>query len=154
MTNPAASAPFLRKQRDFPGDDVKSFAVQVNKAYIDTSNAVNARTIGTFVQGVPIISGESWYVYGETRKQQTLRQVYAVTGAGSIAHNINVSTIGGFTRIYGTVTDGTNWCPVPYVDTSAASNQISLYVSASNIVITSPTVTITSGFIVLEWLGQ
>ena len=149
-------APYLRQQRDFPSDDPQKLTVEVDKAYIDIATKVNSRTIGIFATNFPIVTGEQWFLTGEPNKQQTLRQLYTFTAAGNITHGINVSQIAGFTKIYGTFTDGTNWYPLPYVDVTAANNQVNVYVSSTNIVITagggSPP-TINSGFVILEWLA-
>jgi hypothetical protein len=136
-------------------------SVEMSKSYIDIANAVNERTIGVFAT-VPSVTGNSWFIgkmspTSNSLRQQTVRQVFLFTSAGSIAHGINTAQIGGFVAIYGTFTDGTNFYPLPYVDVNAANNQVNVYVSPTNIVITagggSPP-TISSGFVVLEWLSQ
>jgi len=149
--------PYLRQQRQFPYDDLRELANQVDQAYIDIAQKVNSRVIGIFASGNQIVTGEQWYLFGQPTKQQTIRQIYSFTAAGSIAHGINFSTITTFPRIFGGFTDGTNWYPLPYVDVIAANNQVNLYLTPTNIVITagggSPP-SITSGVVVLEWLSQ
>jgi hypothetical protein len=159
MTNPAQvtqRTPYLRVQRNFPQES-QALSVEINKSYVDVATAVNNRTIGIFPVNAPVVTGETWFINGESGRQQTLRQLYTFTSAGSIAHGIVVANISGFTRIYGTFTDGTNWYPLPYVDVTAANNQVNVYVSPTSIVITagggSPP-SITSGYCVLEWLAQ
>lgn len=144
---------YLRTSREFP-EELKNLTIELSKAYIDTANAINVRTIGIFPVNRAAITGEGWYL--NTQKQQTLRQVYQFTAAGSIAHGINTTQIAGFTRIYGTFTDGTNWYPLPYVDSVLATNQIMLVVTPTNIVITAGAgaPAIVSGFIVLEYLSN
>lgn len=150
-------APYLRQQRGFPNDNIQALTVEIDKAYVDTALAVNARTIGLFPDNVPIVTGEQWFLNGQAQKQQTLRRVYEITGAGSYAHGIDVPNISAFTRIYGTFTNGTNWYPLPYVDVVAANNQVNVIVTPTNIVVAAgggggqPAVT--SGFVVLEWLS-
>lgn len=151
--------PFLRVQRAFP-QDPQALTVEVNKSYVDIANAVNNRTIGIFPVNAPVANGETWFVNGETGKQQVLRQVYQFTSFSSpqsIAHGINLSQISAFTRIYGTAYDGTSYYPLPYVDVSDADNQINIVVGTTDITITagsgSPP-SITSGFVVLEWLSN
>lgn len=154
-TNVVNQIAYLRTSREFP-TDIGDLTVEINKSYVDTANAINSRTIGIFPVNRPAITGESWF-YRANQKQQTLRQLYTFTSAGSIDHGINVSQIGGFTRIYGTFTNGSSWYPLPYVDSTAANNQVSISVTSTQIVITagggSPP-TITSGFVILEWLSQ
>jgi hypothetical protein len=148
------SVPFLRTQRNFP-EEIKQLTVECDKAYVDTANAVNARTIGVFPSNVPAITGESWFVVKNAR-QQSLRKAFTFTGAGNIPHGISFIGNGGFTRIYGTFTDGTNWYPLPYVDIALLANQINVKITPTNIVITAGATapTIVSGFFVLEWLAQ
>lgn len=148
-------SPYLRTSRDFP-EESHQLSVELERAYIDIAARVNDRTIGIFPVNRPCITGDSWYIQGQLRNQ-TLRQVYLVSGAGNIAHGINTSNIVGFTKIYGTFTDGSIWYPLPYVDVTAANNQVNIVVNSTNIVITagggSPP-TISSGYVVLEWLSQ
>lgn len=154
MSSQFQQSPYLRDQRQFPNDDVKALSNQMDHTYIDIASKVNARTIGTYATNFPIVSGEQWYITGGNTKQQTLRRLYVVTGAGNIAHGIDTAAISGFTRIYGTFTDSTSWYPIPYVDTTAFANQVSINVTPTNIVITKGAgVTITSGWVVLEWLS-
>jgi hypothetical protein len=149
-------APFLREQRQFPNDDLRELSNQTDHAYIDIAQKVNARTIGTFATSFQVITGEKWYLTGGNTAQQTLRQIYQFTSAGSVAHGLNFSTITAFTRIYGTIFDGTNYYPLPYVDVVAANNQINVVVTPTNIVITAgggAPPTIVSGIVVIEWLS-
>jgi hypothetical protein len=152
ILNPVA---FLRTSRNFPLD-AQPLAVEVNKSYVDIANAVNSRTIGLFSTTRPAITGEEWF-YFQNQKQQTFRQLYTFTAAGSIAHGINFANIAGFSRIYGTFTNGTNWYPLPYVDVVSATNQVNVIVTPTNIVITAgggAPPAITNGFVVLEWLSN
>jgi hypothetical protein len=155
-------SPYLKTQWQFPYEDLRGLSNQVDIAYIDISSKVNARTIGTFSVNFPLVTGERWYTATPTNPQsnqplQTLRQVYYFTSAGNIAHGINFAGINGFTRIYGTFYDGSIYYPLPYVDVTAANNQVNVVVNSTNIVITagagSPP-TIVSGYVVLEWLSQ
>jgi hypothetical protein len=148
------NVPFLRTSREFP-DEVKELSLQVNKSYVDTANAVNTRIIGLYAVNKAVITGSSWFV-SNNQRQQTLRQVYNITGAGNIAHGIDTTKISGFTSISGVFSDGTVWYPLPYVASSGAGNQVSVRVTSTNIVITggggAPTVS--SGWVVLEWMAQ
>lgn len=156
MTQPVQQSPYLRTQRSFPAENTQVLSVEVDRAYIDIAQKVNSRTVGTFPLNTPIVTGERWLLTGQPNSQQTLRQIYTFTAAGSIAHGITTTQIGGFTKIYGTFTDGTNWYPLPYVDVANANNQVNVYVSPTNIVITAGAgapPAITSGIVVLEWLA-
>lgn len=156
MTTSTQQSPYLPKQRNFPNDSSQALGVELDKAYIDIALRVNDRTIGTFGIVAPVITGEQWYLKGQSRKQQTLRQVYIFTSATSIPHGVNTNQISGFTRIYGTFTDGEIWYPLPYVDVVDVTNQINIMVTNDNIVISAGAGSppdIMTGFVVLEWLS-
>jgi hypothetical protein len=148
---------YLRTTREFP-QDAQSLATELNKAYIDTANVVNSRTIGIFPVNQPAISGETWFTAGTNQKQQGLRRVYPFTAATlTQAHGIIISQISGFVRIWGTFVDaGGVWYPLPFVSTVAAANQVSVQVNATNIVITvgAGAPAPVSGFVILEWLSN
>jgi hypothetical protein len=156
ISNEPIKSPFLRTSRDFP-EELKQLCIEVNKAYIDIANNVNARTIGAFPSNRSITTGETWYIY-RNQKQTGIRQVYPFTSTSpiTIPHGINVALISAFIRIFGTATDGTNWYPLPYVDVVDATNQINVIVTPTDIEITAGAgaPAITSGTIVLEWLAN
>lgn len=157
MTTNLQTGPYLQGQRNFPRNDLGELTNQIDITYIDIAQKVNDRTIGLFSLNFPSITGESWYLQGQPRKQQTLRQVYAFSSAGSIPLGINLAQIAGFTKIYGTFTDGTNWYPLPYVDVLSSTNQVNIIITPTDIVITAGAgapPAITSGFVILEWLSS
>lgn len=155
MTNPINHSPYLRTTREFP-EDIKQLTVEVNKSYLDVADAVNKRTIGLYPVSKPAITGNLWYSFDNTRKP-SLRQIYNVTGTGTIQHLINFQNVFGFVVISGTFTDGTLWYTLPYVDILAADNQIKLTVDNTFIHITAGAGTppnIVSGFVILEWISN
>lgn len=158
MTSILNQAPFLRVQRTFP-EETKELVVQLDKAYIDIANTVNARTIGLFAKNKPAINGEEWFLGNQTAgniKQQALRQVYTFTGTGNIAHNISNFSDILITKPSGSFTDGTNWYGVIYAGSTTIAGQVTFYLTPTNIVIQAGAgaPAITSGFVVIEWLSQ
>lgn len=153
-SNVPINSPFLRTSRDFP-PEINQIAIEAHKAYIDTANCVNARTVSIFPSTRSVVTGEAWYIF-QNRKQGGFRQVYTFTAAGNIPHGINLNLISGFVRIFGTFTDGSIWYPLPWVDIVAATNQINVKVDSDNIIIAAGAgaPVITSGRVVLEWLGN
>ncbi len=151
----AEQTPYIQEQRNFPRKSTEDLATQVDIAYIDIARKINERVIGQYAVTFSSVTGESWFLNGQPTPQQTLRQVYEYAGTTPIAHGIDTTKIQGFTRIYGVGYDGTNWYPLPYVNVTAANNQIALSVDATNINITlgGAAPAITSGFIILEWLA-
>lgn len=153
-SNIANSGNFLRTSRTFPTEP-QALSVELSKSYIDIANEVNARISGIFGVGAMIITSEQWFLRGESGRQFTLRQVYIFSAVGSIPHGINTKNITGFTRIFGSFTDGTNFYPLPYVST-VASNQVQVVITPTNIVITAGggAPAVVSGQIVLEWISE
>ena len=151
-TNIPNQVPFLRQQRLFP-QEPQALSVEIDRAYVDIASSVNNRTIGQYTSNNSIQTGETWYLNG--LRYSGFRQLYTFTAPGNSIHNIAVGNIFAFTKIYGTFTDGTNWYPLPYVNTAAA-NQVQVIVTATQIQITAGggAPTISSGLIVLEWLSQ
>lgn len=146
------SSPFLQTQRDF-STTVETLSTDIFRAYVDIGIKVNERIIGTFARNKPSITGESWFI--TSRALQSQRQLFPITTTTSYPHGLDLAQIVGFTKIYGTVTDGSVWYPLPFVDETDVTKQISIKVTSSDIVITSGAgvvTPITSGFVVLEWL--
>lgn len=152
-TNVVNQVAYLRTSRSFP-TDAQALSVEIDKTYVDVANAVNSRTIGLFPTNRPAITGESWF-YNRNQRQQTLRQLYTFTTFADIPHGINTTQIAGFTRIYGTFTDGTNWYPLPYVNIVAV-NQVQIDITPTNIAFNegAGAPSVTNGFMVLEWLAN
>lgn len=157
MSNIANSGNFLRTSRNFPTDP-QALSVELSKTYIDIANEVNNRTSGIYGVNSQIITSESWFLNGEGGRQFSLRQVYTFSDSNLVFnHNLNLAAITNFTRIYGTFYDGTFWNTLPYVDVTAANNQINVQIGSAQIIITkgagSPPA-ISSGILVLEWISQ
>lgn len=157
---------FLATYRDFPVEDEHNLKKQLVNSYVDTSTAINNRTIGTFNLHVvgdsdAIPDGERWFpkasddVTSPQRLRDGFRLVVEVDDADLVI-NHNIPMINQVTRLYGTFQDGSgNWQTLPYVDVTAANNQISISVSSTQIIVTkgggSPPA-MSSGVIVLEYL--
>lgn len=145
---------FLRTSRDFPKDPER-LTMELEKAYIDTANAINDRTIGLFPTNRPAITGEAFYLI-RNQKQQTLRQVYTFTSTANIPHTIPNVIPGQFTKCTGSYTDGTNTYGIIFGTTVAIAGQISFHVTSTNIVfhVGAGAPALTSGLVILEWLAN
>ena len=152
---------FLRTSREFP-EDLKKLTLQMSKAYIDTSNAVNNRTIGIFPVNRPAINGENWFLT-DNQRQQGLRQVYTFTTTADIDIGFKISSISQFTRFSGIYTDGTAWYGLIPGTSVAVAGQILFYVTVNGASTTSDVIkfvvgagapALTSGTIVLEWISD
>jgi len=58
MSTPFQQSPYLKEQKHFPNRDLLDLSGQVDIAYIDIAQKINARTIGTFGLGFPLVTGE------------------------------------------------------------------------------------------------
>lgn len=154
MNNVTNQVPFLKTSRLFP-EEPHQLVTEINKAYIDIANCVNARTIGSFSVNRPTVGGENWFITNNQR-QQNFRQIYTFTATGNIAHGLNFSSIERFTKPQGSFYDGTNYYGCIYASSTAIAGQVSFYITPTNIVVVSGggAPTITSGTIVLEWISK
>jgi hypothetical protein len=145
---------YLRTSREFP-PELEQLCVEVDKAYIDTSNAINNRTISIFPVNKPAINGESWFLTGN-KKRQAFRKVFTFTTTANIPHGADVNDFTQFVRCFGTYTDGTNSYGLLYGTNVAVAGLISFYVTSTDIVFVlgAGAPALTSGIIVLEWLSS
>ena len=159
MSSVVNSAPFLRTSREFP-DNARDLSFQANKAYLETANAVNQRTIGIYPETKPAITGNVFYL---NNHQQTLRQVYTFTSTANIALGFKLSSIGGIVKGYGSSTDGTGQYGLIFNSSTAIAGQIGFYVTVDGTSTTSDKIvftsgagspTLTSGILILEWLSN
>jgi hypothetical protein len=160
QSNIINASPFLRTSREFPFTDMRELAFEVNKAYIDTANVVNDRTIGIYPSTKPAITGQQWFIQN-TSKQQTVRQVWTFTNTTRIAHGINFANIFGFSAMYGQFKNTSStptWMGLIAGSNSATSipGQISFYVGGTyiNFVVDPAAPALGYGIIVLEWLAN
>lgn len=153
MINPLNSVPYLRTTRLFP-ETIPELTVELGKAYIDTAEVVNKRTIGIFPVSRPAITGESWFF--SSAKQQGLRQVYSFTTTADIPLGFRVSSIGSITRCYGSYKSGTASFGLINGTSGAIPGQISFYIDNDLIkfVVDGAAPPLQSGFLVVEWIGQ
>lgn len=144
---------FLRTTRNFP-QEIQPLVVEVNRAYVDTANAVNNRTIGVFPSNKPALNGEAWFV-SENQRQSGFRQIFSLPPLVANHNIVNYGSL-AFTRIYGTAFDGNIWYPLPYVDVSNLSSQIQIVINPTtyNVIRGATAPAINQGFLVLEWLSQ
>jgi len=147
---------FLPEFKDFPTDDPEELKRVLVQSYIDIAQAGNLKDVAQY-ETVETVTGQRFFnLTSPEDKRFTFRQCYS-TGAiasgatATIAHNITNITL--FTRIYGTcVTDVVDYRPLPFTSATLGTDQISLRVTNTDIIIvvgaTSPN--ITSGVAVLE----
>ncbi len=160
-TNVVNQVAYLRTSREFP-EDIRQLTRELSKSYIDTSNAVNERTIGIFPVNRSAISGESWFITGN-QKQQGLRQVYAFTTTADINIGFKFASLSQFTKLSGVYTDGTNWYGLIPGTNVAVAGQILFYLAPNGASAVSDVIkfkvdagapALSRGTIVLEWISD
>lgn len=158
-TNVVNQVAYLRTSREFP-EDIRQLTREISKSYIDTSTAVNTRTIGIFPANRSAISGESWFIKGN-QKQQGLRQVYTFTSTADINIGFKFSSISQFTKLTGVYTDGTSWYGLIPGTSVAVAGQILFYLTTGSsttdvikFVVGAGAPALTSGTIVIEWISD
>lgn len=153
-SNVINQAPYLRTSRTFPHDDTDRLATEIDKAYVDVAQFVNARTIGIFTANRPSITGNSFFV--TSQRQQSQRQMYTFTSTAAIPHGILINQIANIVSMYGQFTDGTNWFGLIPASNVAIAGQISFFLSPTQITFMTGAgaPTFSKGFIVIEWMNQ
>lgn len=160
MTAPAHLAvnPYVTTSIILPQDENER-VIRTTNYLTEIALKVNQREIATY-DFTELVTGQSWPspTNNPFSRRQVFRQLYTfgTIAAGvtlNIGHNIQFFT--AFTHIYGTcITDVPDFRPLPYVDVTNVTNQISVKVTPTNIVIVNgaTSANITSGFIILEYL--
>jgi hypothetical protein len=133
--------------------------VQLDKAYVDTANAVNERTIGIYALDNQLVTGESWYngsTDGSVYRIQTLRKMFNFSTTATITHGISITNPSQFTRCFGSYTDGSGAYGLIWGSNTAIAGQISFNVSSTQIVFEtgSGAPTVSSGRVILEYLAN
>jgi hypothetical protein len=101
---------------------------------------------------VPFVNGQAYFpnpvLNSGTSLAPVYRQVFrlvlnmgglANSGTTIMTHNIPITNTYSFTRIYATASDqtGFNYIPIPYADTTATTNNISIAVTLTDVIITT-----------------
>lgn len=151
-------AGFLNTAEVFP-EDKSQFLIKLTSTYTDIANRVNIREIGTYQDQQQILTGQQFSTPGDNQtKKFSFRQMYyfgAIAPGATLTIPHNILGLVQFTHLYGTcITAVPDFRPVPFVDTSDLTGQISLRADATNIYVINGAIApaITSGLIVAEYL--
>ena len=150
MSTPVSNkTPYVRTYRKFP-EDPKNLVIELTRGWIETANAINNRVIG-IVSTDPTVTGKAYYFNGQ--KFQSISQLFPISNS-SLTINHGISNFSQMVVQTGWFTDGTIWYPLPYVDVTNVTNQVKVSTTSSQILVvkgaTAPS--ISSGFVLLEWL--
>lgn len=159
-TNFINNSPYLRTTRDFPKDE-DQLQRELSRSYIDVATAVNNRSIGIYPTNRPAITGNSWYLTSD--KQQTIRQVYRLSGAANIPLGFKLSTISDIVFAFGSYSNGTSKYGLIYGTNVVLAGQVVFWIEVDGASTTSDLIrfnvgagapTIDSGNVVIEWLSK
>ncbi len=150
-------SPFLPTSQVYP-EDLSQLLITMTQVYIDQANAINIRQIGIFDQTQSVTGQQFFNTSNVQQPRLSFRKVFSI---GAIAAGATSTTAHGltgvtsYTHIYATaVTVIPDNRPIPYNSATLVTDQVSLTVTATNIVIvngaTAPN--ITSAIVVLEFL--
>jgi hypothetical protein len=148
---------FLATTETFPKDN-SQLLTKLTNVYSNIANTMNVREVAIY-DLQRLSTGQKFFNPSDTQNlRQTFRTVYRIgsvaPGASlSVAHGISGLT--AFTRMYGTlITNVVDHRPLPYVDITNVTNQVSLRADGTNFYVsngaTAPA--ITSGIVILEYL--
>lgn len=164
MTVNIQQSPYLPRQRNFPNDNAQALGVEIDKTYIDIAQRVNARTIGIYTVNFSTITGESWYLQGQPRRRQSLRQVYEFTTLANIDLGFKLDQTSGISLAYGEYFDAAtgNWYGFIFASNVAIAGQRTFYFLNTASTTTDQIVLLagagapafTRGRIIVEWLSN
>lgn len=151
-----SESPYLPNTFRF-GQDPEVLNRDLGRVYAAISYRLNNREISIYDLNERL-TGQKWTDPNNLQiPKETYRKVLEITaiapgGTLNIPHGIN--TISQFTNFYGAVITGADDRPVPYVDATLVTNQISVRRVGANIrIVNGPTApAITSGLLVVEYL--
>lgn len=147
------TSPFIPIYRQFPVEDSHNLEKQLVNSYQQVATAVNQRDIGTYDTNI-VPNGQRWFATNNAKLRDSFRVVLQVSDAVlTVAHGITL--INQLTRLYGAFFDGTSWQTLPFVSVTGVTNQISLRVTATQLIVTKGAgapPTIASGIVVIEFL--
>jgi len=147
------TSPFIPIYRQFPVEDGPNLEKQLVNAYQQTATAVNQRDIGTYDTNI-VPNGQRWFAANNAKLRDAFRIVVQVSDAVlTVAHGIPL--INQLTRLYGTFFDGTSWQTLPFISVTGVTNQISIRVTSTQVIVTKGAgapPTIASGIVVVEYI--
>lgn len=159
MTTPGGTVSFILQEQVIFAKDNEQFLKQLTTLYGQIARSANSKDIGQY-ELIELLNGQRFFGANPQTNREVYRKVFqigavAIGGLSTIVHGI--TGLVRFTRMYGTViTAVVDDRPIPYVDTVAVTNQISVLRNGLNILIqngaTAPA--ITSGLLVVEYLKQ
>lgn len=136
--------------------DENRFIEDLQDDYFSVANAINQREVGEY-STAESVNGQLWQI-GSAR-HSILRKIINTgtlpnTANKSVAHNITLNTNTFFTKIYGGAkAPATNvFIPLPFA-APVDGNNISLFISGANVVITtgSNRTNFTESYVIIEY---
>ena len=157
-SSPENSIGFYLEENFTYTKDKETLPNQMNEVYQKIARASNAKEIARYEE-IETLTGQRFPGATPQTKKSIYRKVFIFGAIASgatlnIAHGLTGVT--SYTRVYGTITDGTNHYPLPRVSATLITDQVSLDIIGANIrIINGATaVAVTSGFVILEFQKQ
>jgi hypothetical protein len=158
MSTYLQKSPFVRSQRNFPYDDVRSLSCENDKAHIEYASKINDRTIGIFANMQGVQTGDKYYIPGTNQPHNAIRYLYQFISSANIPLGFPVNQIDYIVAMYGSYYNSAN---NQYYGLIASTNQVipgqigfyldfNLQAIVFNVGAGAPS--ITQGLIVIEWI--
>lgn len=145
-------SPFLPVFRNLDVDE-KQLRIELSQYLTNTAYAVNIKQNGQY-EVIETITGQQFTQEGSAQnKRQGLRKIFYIDPA-NLTFDHGISGVQLFTQIYGVVTTSSGFYPLPLVDVVNVTNQISIQVTDTQVIITEGATApaITGGIVVLEYV--
>lgn len=150
-------------------EEFKNFLFTLHNRINRMSIAINLKDTGYYVEE-EFLNSQNWFPRDPNSisgtNQPFFRPVFRKTinfgglpnaSTKSVPHGLSPNSNWSFTRIYATASDTTalDYIPIPFIDNTAASQNIEINVDATNVNIDTDTVDRTNFdtvYVVLEWI--
>jgi hypothetical protein len=151
-TPEGGTSPFLPTFRNLDVNE-EQLKIVLSQFITNTSYAVNIKQNGQY-ETIELLSSQQFTdTTSAQKKRQGFRKIFYINPS-TLTFNHNITGVQLFTNIYGVVAVSGGWYPLPLVDTVNVTNQISIQVTSTQVIITSGATApvITGGLVVLEYV--
>lgn len=158
-SGPANSQTNFLSTSEFYPDDISQLLIKLTSLHTDIANAINLREIAQYEERYELITGQQFSSPNDSlTKRYVFRKMFyfgAIDSGSTVYIGHGITGFTTLTHIYGTViTNVGDFRALPFISCTLITDQTSIKVDATNIVITIGTTSpnITSGIVVLEYL--
>jgi len=151
-TPEGGTSPFLPTFRNLELND-EQLRIVLSQYLTNSAYAVNIKQSGQY-ETIELLSSQQFTDQTSAqKKRQGFRKIFYIDPA-NLTFSHNISGVQLFTNIYGVVSVSGGWYPLPLVDVVNVTNQISIQVTNTQVIITGGATApmITGGIVVLEYV--